>query len=443
MGRSDSRLSEPEDAGCARQDAADQQAEVEPVAGGVPLVALESQGAGDKEPRHQEDARERGVGVGGSALRRQRVLDGQAKVAAAPVVGGRPQHELGEGPPALGEVVHRAQDAQHGIGLGAATASTSASRKVRSGRYWGARRVEGAGRHLLVRAERGGIEARVALEVEAADLRLGVGDGELGLQVAPHGPAARPDEKPAGRRRSRRSPDRRARRSEIAASRFSAGVMVAALVRGVTTSTSSALPAAALRLLMAITHGLAPPFPPGELAPRAPLAGRPCPGLPEAASGTPPAPASKSACATPPPWPVGHGLGEADHLPRAASPSSPPRRRTAARSRTRSIDWRVATGGEPGIVVAHSTAMGILLSLRLRTGCQQSRRTPPVRRAPSEVVQVAALGQREGPPAIAQQLAEALRRRPPGLVPVEDARRPPRPARGSRAARRAGGCRRG
>ena len=126
-----------------------------------------------------------------------------------------------------------------GSAWAARSAATSLSRNVRSGRYAGPRSDERAGGDLLVR-----VGARPGRGRDSGRRRAG--------EAPPAGRRRRAGPRGAGA--SRRCPARATNRrasavaaisrpngsaSEIAARRFSAGVMTAALVRGVTISTSS------------------------------------------------------------------------------------------------------------------------------------------------------------------------------------------------------------
>ena len=171
-----------------------------PVAGLVPGVRLQPNGA--RRPRRRPAGASPGRSPWGrpraaALLPGQGVLDGQPGVGAAPVVRGRAEDELRQRAPARGMLPRAARTPRSGSasgGVGARSAATSASAKVRSGRYGGAEdEAHAATRSSGARR----VEARDLVRVEPAQGAWGR-RAELLLQVPAHGHAPRAGEEPAG-----------------------------------------------------------------------------------------------------------------------------------------------------------------------------------------------------------------------------------------------------
>jgi hypothetical protein len=141
------------------------------------------------------------------------VLDGEPQVALAPIARGRAQDELRQPPPAVREIAEGGEDAEDRVGLGAFGRLDLGVAEGAERQVLGAAQGEGAGRNLFLGPQAGGIEPRVAVEVEAAELRLRVGGPELVLQMLAHRRAARPCQEPA----------RPARRRDLQAERLGQG----------------------------------------------------------------------------------------------------------------------------------------------------------------------------------------------------------------------------
>jgi len=112
----------------------------------------------------------------------ERVLDRQAQIVAAPILGRRPQHQLAQAAPASRQVSERAQDAEHRIGLRRSLAVDVQIRKAPNWQIRGGPQLEGARHHLLVRPAVG----RVRLGRNRAQVCLRVGSRELARQLLAH-----------------------------------------------------------------------------------------------------------------------------------------------------------------------------------------------------------------------------------------------------------------
>jgi hypothetical protein len=144
---------------------------------------LKGQASHDEESSQHEDRRERGVSASARTLGRQGMFDRQAQVILAPVIRGRFEDQLAERPPAGRQIAERPEDAKHGIGLGCPISRDLGIAEDAERQIHRPAEVQRARRYLLVRMAPGRVEPREVLDIEAAEICLGIRHSELILKM--------------------------------------------------------------------------------------------------------------------------------------------------------------------------------------------------------------------------------------------------------------------